>query len=49
MVIKDAVYLIRFPVMSLEDFKNRVLNKDILTEKEIAEILKYLEADVASR
>ncbi|ODN01766.1 BTB/POZ domain-containing protein 2 [Orchesella cincta] len=49
MVIKDALYLIRFPIMSLSEFNADVVSKEILNEKEIKEVTKYLETDLTDR
>jgi len=49
LVIKDALNLIRFPILSLDEFKGAVVSKEILSEKEIKEVTKYLEADVTDR
>ncbi|CAL8141966.1 unnamed protein product [Orchesella dallaii] len=49
MVIKDALYLIRFPLMSLDEFNTDVVSKQILNEKEIKEVTKYLETNIGER
>jgi len=49
MVIKDIIHLIRFPLMTLKEFKDEVVPKDILNEKEVKEVTKYLEANLADR
>lgn len=49
MVIKDIIHLIRFPLMALKEFKDEVVSKDILNEKEVKEVVKYLEANLTDR
>lgn len=49
MMLKDALPLIRFPIMTLDEFKENVPGQELLNEKELKEITKYLEADLTAR
>lgn len=47
--MKDAIPLIRFPLMSLKELREEVVPHEILNEKEIKDITKYLEANLTDR
>lgn len=41
MVLKKAITLIRFPLMSAEDFSLHVVPTELLSEKEMAGVMLY--------
>jgi len=50
-ILRDMIYYIRFPLMTLEDFKDEIIKKNpgILSESEITTLLAYFNVEPGKR
>lgn len=49
LVLKEALNLVRFPIMSQEEFVEKVVPTGVLNEREIKEINRYFDASLENR